>query len=551
MAKDKFVNDLAPPLVSILIPTHNRPDYLEIALNSALEQSYENIEIIISDNGDDALSQERVAPYLKRHPNITYYRKQGTTAIENFQKCLELSRGEYINYLMDDDVFHPEKIKRMMYYYLAYPKTGLVTSSRQLIDEHGQHLPALPGTEKLFPIDTVVTGQSFGNLMLSNGSNLIGEPTTVLVRRADVGEVFGTFSGRHYIVLSDIATWLSILATRDCIYISEPLSYFRIHANQDQRGNTIKIMASIEWFGLFFDAHKNQLFLQDRTEFLSLLAGKMAAFSNHIAVNHIEIRNGNYNLDDIYGVIKKGYQILLGTIMDMNADGNSLIDFFENHDHRLIHKWMHYFEIYDRHFSKFRNKPLSLIEFGVWQGGSLQMWKNYFGSQATIYGVDIDSRCATLGEENITIIIGDQEDRNFLLGIKNSLPKFDIIIDDGGHTMTQQIITFEEIYEHLKDGGVYLCEDVHTSYWPGFGGGYRNSQTFIEYSKRLIDQLNAWYSQEAGFAVDEFTRNAFSMHYYDSIIVIEKRIMKPPNNRMRGTPSFPLNPSEQKVLDKG
>ena len=306
-------NPVAPtlPLVSILIPTHNRPDYLEIALKSALEQSYENIEIIISDNSDDALSQERIAPYLRRYPNIFYYQTQGTTAIENFNKCLVVSKGEYINYLMDDDVFHPEKIKRMMYYYLAYPKTGLVTSSRQLIDEHGQYLPALPGTEKLFPIDTVVTGQSFGDLILSNGNNLIGEPTTVLVRRADVGDVFGTFSGRYYVVLSDIATWLSILAGRDCIYISETLSYFRIHANQDQRGNMTKIKASVEWFGLFFDAHKNQLFLQDRTVFLNLLAGKIAAFSNYIAANYVEIRNGDYNLSEIRSVIQKAYQILL------------------------------------------------------------------------------------------------------------------------------------------------------------------------------------------------------------------------------------------------
>jgi len=198
-----------------------------------------------------------------------------------------------------------------MHYYINYPNTGLVTSSRQLIDEHGQHLPPLPGTEKMFPIDTVVTGQSFGNLMLSNGTNLVGEPTTVLVRRADVGDAFGNFAGRCYVVLSDIATWLSILATRDCVYISDPLSYFRIHSGQDQRGNTIKIKASIEWLGLQVDAHKNQLFLKDRTEFLNLLAGKIGGLSSYIALNHAEIREGNYNLEEILGAIQRGYRILL------------------------------------------------------------------------------------------------------------------------------------------------------------------------------------------------------------------------------------------------
>lgn len=235
--------------------------------------------------------------------------------------------------------------------------------------------------------------------------------------------------------------------------------------------------------------------------------------------------------------------------MDMTADGSSLIDFFENHEHRLIHKWNHYFEIYDRHFSKFRNKPLSLMEFGVSHGGSLQMWKHYFGPEAKIYGVDIDPRCASLGEENVTVFLGDQDDRESIRSIRDSLPKLDIIIDDGGHTMSQQINTFEEMFDHLKEGGIYLCEDLHTSYWSGWGGGARKPGSFVEYSKRLIDQLNAWYTQEAGFAVDAFTLNAFSLHYYDSILVIEKRRMKPPEHRMFGTPSFELTAEAQRVLD--
>ena len=299
------------PLVSVLIPTHNRPDYLEIALKSVLAQSYKNIEIIISDNGDDSLSQERIAPYMKLHPNIAYYRKQGMSALENGRKCLELSTGEYINYLMDDDVFHPDKITRMMYYYINYPKTGLVTSFRQLIDAEGNHLAPIHGTEKMYPSDTVIAGQSFGDLMLSHGQNLIGEPTTVLVRRSDIGEFFGTFAGRHYLVLSDVATWLSILATRNCVYISDPLSYFRIHAQQDQRSNMMKLKASIEWFGLFIDAHKNNLFLQDRAKFLSLLTNKLEGLSNFIAAEHVEIKKSDIRLDELFGVIKQSYDILL------------------------------------------------------------------------------------------------------------------------------------------------------------------------------------------------------------------------------------------------
>jgi len=228
-----------------------------------------------------------------------------------------------------------------------------------------------------------------------------------------------------------------------------------------------------------------------------------------------------------------------------------LMDFFENHEHRMIHKWMHYFEIYERHFSQFQNKKIYMLEFGVLHGGSLQMWKHYFGKQAKIYGVDINPRCAELAEDQIEILIGDQENRESLRAICRGLPKMDIILDDGGHTMQQQVITFEETWSQLNDGGLYVCEDLHTSYWPAFGGGYRLPHTFIEYSKQLIDQLHAWYSQDGQFIVDSFTRSTFAVHYYDSMVVIEKRAISAPLARMKGMPSFPLEPAEQAVYDRG
>jgi predicted O-methyltransferase YrrM len=212
---------------------------------------------------------------------------------------------------------------------------------------------------------------------------------------------------------------------------------------------------------------------------------------------------------------------------------------------------MHYFEIYERHFAKFRNKPISLLEFGVLHGGSLQMWKYYFGPEAKIYGADINPRCAELAEENISILLADQESRDSLQNICKTLPPFDIIIDDGGHTMLQQTTTFEEMWGQLKEGGVYLVEDMLTSYWPAFGGGHKNPVNFVEYTKKLIDQLHAWHSAESSLVVDGFTRTAFAMHYYDSVLVIEKRAMQAPAVRMKGKPSFPLAPAEQAVYDRG
>ena len=120
---------------------------------------------------------------------------------------------------------------------------------------------------------------------------------------------------------------------------------------------------------------------------------------------------------------------------------NELRDIFENHDGRLIHKWDHYLDIYNKYFAEYREKKVNLLEFGVYQGGSLQLWKQYFGSSVSIFGVDIDERCAAFQEDQIQIIIGDQEDSKFLSKLGNDLPNLDIIIDDGGHTMLQQQLT--------------------------------------------------------------------------------------------------------------
>jgi hypothetical protein len=218
---------------------------------------------------------------------------------------------------------------------------------------------------------------------------------------------------------------------------------------------------------------------------------------------------------------------------------NDLERYFEANTRRLIHKWMHYFEIYDRHFARFRGTDVHVLEFGVSQGGSLQMWKDYFGPKCRIYGADINPHCKQHEEDGIQIFIGDQEDRGFLRTVAASVPRIDILIDDGGHTMRQQIATFEELFGRIDENGVYLCEDNHTSYWKNFGGGYRQRNTFIEYSKNLIDRIHAWHSQTPALAVDAFTRSAHSMHYYDSILVIEKRPIAAPTHRKTGTHTIP------------
>lgn len=222
----------------------------------------------------------------------------------------------------------------------------------------------------------------------------------------------------------------------------------------------------------------------------------------------------------------------------MKSTNNPLNTYFNHHDGKLIHKWLHYFDIYHAHFAGYRDQKITIIEFGVSHGGSLQMWKDYFGNKAEIIGVDIDPRCKELEESQVKIRIGDQEDRAFLKSLVEEFGSFDIVIEDGGHTMPQQINTFEEIFPAVKDGGTFLIEDLHTSYWKEYGGGYKNPKTFIEYAKDIIDKVNAWHSHEDNLQIDWYTRNIKAMHVYDSIIVFDKQTVFPPEHHQKGTPSF-------------
>jgi hypothetical protein len=160
---------------------------------------------------------------------------------------------------------------------------------------------------------------------------------------------------------------------------------------------------------------------------------------------------------------------------------NPLRDFFSAHkEGRGIWKWNHYFDIYDHHFSHFRGRAVHILEIGIYSGGSLEMWQNYFGPRCKIYGIDIEPACKAYESDSVRVYIGDQADRGFWRRFKQEVPVVDIVIDDGGHLPEQQIVTLEELLPHLQPAGVYLCEDVHGAY-----------NEFASYVLGMVQNLNA------------------------------------------------------------
>jgi SAM-dependent methyltransferase len=195
-------------------------------------------------------------------------------------------------------------------------------------------------------------------------------------------------------------------------------------------------------------------------------------------------------------------------------------DFLAN-DKRIIHKWKHYFPIYERHFKEFVYKPVTFLEIGCGQGGSLQMWKRYFGPHAQIVGIDINPACKAFEEDQVEVRIGDQSDERFLRSLIDEFGLPDIVLDDGSHVMSHVNCSFRFLYPKMPKNGVYMVEDLHTAYWGDFEGGLRKASTFIELCKDLIDELNADHTRGA-LAPTEFTASTLSMHFYDSVAVFER-----------------------------
>jgi len=195
-------------------------------------------------------------------------------------------------------------------------------------------------------------------------------------------------------------------------------------------------------------------------------------------------------------------------------------DFLNNRD-KIIHKVPHYFPVYERHFAPWVNKSLVFFEIGVYKGGSLQMWKKYFGPLATIVGIDIKEKCKKFEDDQVAIRIGDQSDHAFLAEIVEEFGAPDIVLDDGSHQMQHIYSSFEFLYPRLSKNGVYLVEDLCTAYWDEFGGGLGAEVSFIERCKHMIDKLNAEHSRGA-LSEDEFSRNTLSIHFYNSMVAFEK-----------------------------
>ena len=185
---------------------------------------------------------------------------------------------------------------------------------------------------------------------------------------------------------------------------------------------------------------------------------------------------------------------------------------------------------YDFHFSRFRKEAIKLLEIGIGGygnpsegGGSLKMWRDYFES-GHIYAFDISQKFG-LDEERITTYQGNQIDDEFLNGLCDRHGEFDIIVDDGSHVPSHVIHTFNVLFPRLKNGGIYVVEDIQTSYWRSMGGDLGNPSnlaTPMNYFKSLCDGLNHKEYVSPGYQPTYFDTNITSIHFYHNLVFIYK-----------------------------
>lgn len=198
-----------------------------------------------------------------------------------------------------------------------------------------------------------------------------------------------------------------------------------------------------------------------------------------------------------------------------------LLDLFSRNEGRPVHKWHHYIQYYDRYFSCFRHSPVRLLEIGVFRGGSLGMWRKYFGGESIIFGIDSDPSCADLNGLAGQVRIGSQDDPDFLREVVREMGGVDIVLDDGSHQTKHQIESFKILFPEMSEGGVYMVEDLHTSYWRGYGGGYNRRSNFFGFSFDMINDMHHWWHFNR-LKHPELKDMCTGVHVHDSMAVFEK-----------------------------
>ncbi|MBV0912729.1 class I SAM-dependent methyltransferase [Anianabacter salinae] len=222
------------------------------------------------------------------------------------------------------------------------------------------------------------------------------------------------------------------------------------------------------------------------------------------------------------GKYRFGKGDIAANIRDSYGFDGDLLDIFVNNTGPVVHKWHHYIPLYDRYFGAFRGTGFKFLEIGVAKGGSMQIWRKFFGDKATIFGIDIDPACAQFDGKAGQVRIGSQDDPAFLKAVVEEMGGVDAVLDDGSHHMDHVHKTLEILFPMLSAPGVYMIEDMHTAYWPDYGGGPEAAGNFFRTATGLMHDMHHWYHAAAPH--HPATKGwVGGLHVHDSVVVLDKQ----------------------------
>jgi len=188
-------------------------------------------------------------------------------------------------------------------------------------------------------------------------------------------------------------------------------------------------------------------------------------------------------------------------------------------------KYDSYFSVYEALLQKYVGQEITIVEVGIFNGGSLFMWRQFFGPKARIIGIDLNPDAQEWEKHGFEIYIGDQSSEAFWTELFQKIGKVDVLIDDGGHTNWQQVVTSHYAIQNIKDGGLLIVEDVHTNYFREFGNPSRYS--FINFAHRIVDAVNSRaYALHSTCA--HYSKYVYSVSFFESIVAfqIDSRLCK-------------------------
>jgi hypothetical protein len=222
----------------------------------------------------------------------------------------------------------------------------------------------------------------------------------------------------------------------------------------------------------------------------------------------------------------------------------SLSELYSQHRGKMSDRWTNYISVYNRILNNYRDKSISMLEIGVQNGGSLEIWSKFFPSATILIGCDINKDCHKLrfDDYRINLKIGDANCDSIKEEILKLTPSFDIIIDDGSHYSGDIVKTFCKYFPYLNDEGIFIIEDLHCSYWNEFEGGILYPFSSIEFFKNLVDIINQehWNKSKLLFQLNKFKSkygvellesellHIHSVEFINSICVVRK--LKPEFN---------------------